>query len=113
MKRRDVVRVHLPKPQGTPGREQFGPRPAIVVQADSANLSTVIIVPLTTKLSGLHFDGSFLVDPDTRNGLSEQSVVLTHQVRAIYKSRIISVIGKLSTEDFEKLETELRGLLGL
>ena len=95
MKRRDIVHVHLPKPQGSPGREQIGPRPAIVVQSDSANLSTLIIVPLTSKLSGLNFSGSFLVGPDSQNGLSAQSVVLTHQIRAIDKSRIVSVIGTL------------------
>lgn len=42
MRRGEVVRVELPRPAGTTGREQFGVRPAIIIQNDevNANLST-------------------------------------------------------------------------
>lgn len=113
MKRGDIVRAQLPRPQGAPGREQFGTRPAIVIQSDSAIISTVIIVPLTSQMKGMNYHGSFLVNPDPHNGLTTSSVVLTHQIRAIDKSRIGSVIGVLSSSDLTRLESELRGLLGL
>src|SRR5665213_2790674 len=115
MRRGDIVRVQLPKPQGKAGREQFGTRPAIVIQTSksAANLSTVAIVPLTSTLSAINFDGSFYVLPDGTNGLDLKSVVLTHQVRAIDKARIEAVIGNLSVADMATLESALRVMLGL
>jgi mRNA-degrading endonuclease toxin of MazEF toxin-antitoxin module len=115
MNRGDVVRVQLPPPAGPSGREQFGTRPAIVLQvkAFTANLSTVVIVPLTSRLSASRFAGSFTVSPTEANGLSLESVVLTHQVRAIDQGRIEKVIGRLADNQMARLEAELRALLGL
>lgn len=88
MKRGDVVRVHLPAPQGKPGHEQIGPRPAVIVQAD-ANQSTVVVVPMTSKLKAMAFAGSVRVEPAKENGLDVPSVAMTQQVRAIDKGRIL------------------------
>lgn len=91
----DVVLVELPRPSGPPGREQFGARPAIVVHADNAraNLSTLVIVPLTSQAKALSFQGSYLVKPSKENGLAEESVVLSHQIRAIDTKRIFKGTG--------------------
>lgn len=115
MNRGDVVRVQLPPPVGPSGREQFGVRPAIIIQDDRAteNLSTAIIIPLTSRLIASRFVGSFIIYPSTNNGLECNSVVLTHQVRVIDKNRIERVIGKITDADMTILETELRNLLGL
>jgi mRNA-degrading endonuclease toxin of MazEF toxin-antitoxin module len=61
MKRGDIVRVELPAPAGPSGREQFGVRPAIVVQrfpSASNTGGTVLVVPLTSTLSARRFQGS-------------------------------------------------------
>ena len=115
MKRGDIVRVELPRPAGPSGREQFGARPAIVVQADatSANLPTVLIVPFTSRVSASRFPDSFTVSPTDTNGLSVESVVLTHQLRAIDRRRIEAVIGRLADEDMAILESEIRTLLSI
>jgi mRNA interferase MazF len=115
MQRGDVVRVELPWPKGKAGREQAGTRPAVIVQANqaSANLSTVVIVPLTSNQSASRFPGSFLVHPSAKNGLASESIVLTHQMRALDTTRIESTIGVLSDADLKCLEDELRSLLGL
>ncbi|MCL4191072.1 MAG: type II toxin-antitoxin system PemK/MazF family toxin [Thermoguttaceae bacterium] len=115
MKRGDIVLVKLPPPAGPPGREQFGDRPAIVVQEDplNANLSTVLIVPLTSRLSAAHLPGSFTVSPTHTNGLDVKSVVLSHQLRAIDRRRIQRVIGSLDADAMATLEAEMRRLLGL
>ena len=107
------MRVQLPRPQGVPGREQYGTRPAVVIQSDGTNLSTVILVPLTSNQKAMHLDGSFLVSPTSLNGLTVDSVVLSHQIRAIDGSRIDSVIGHLDDENLTQLENELRTLTGL
>jgi mRNA-degrading endonuclease toxin of MazEF toxin-antitoxin module len=115
MKRGDVVRVQLPRPAGPPGREQFGSRPAVVLQSDrdSATLATVLIVPLTSHLAAMRFPGSFAVSPTKANGLDVESVVLTHQLRAIDRGRVQGVIGTLGSDELATLESHVRGLLGL
>lgn len=115
MIRGEVVRVDLPRPSGKPGREQFGIRPAIVVQDDNLfpSLPTVLVVPLTSNLGALKFSGCFQISPTTRNGLTVQSIALTHQVRAIDRNRIQGVIGTISTEDLQTVDDTLRRLLKL
>ena len=115
MNRGDVVRVELPRPAGPPGREQFGSRPAIVLQHDGdiASLPTVLIVPLTSRLAAIRFPGAFTVSPTGVNGLDVESVVLTHQLRAIDRGCIRGVIGRLDSNDLAKLESQTRSLLGL
>jgi len=115
MNRGDIVRVNLPQPVGPPGREQFGPRPAIVVQTGgvTATLSTVLVVPFTSRRAALCFPGSFTISPTSTNGLACESVALTHQLRAIDRNRIHGVIGRLTSEELGRLESELRRLLGL
>ncbi len=115
MRRGDIVRVQLPRPQGNPGREQFGTRPAVLVQDSTAiaNLGTVVVVPLTSKLKASQFRGSFVIHPTPHNGLTVDSVVLTHQLRAIDKSRIESVIGHIDADDEDQLNQELKAFLSL
>jgi len=115
MDRGDIVRVELPRPAGTSGREQFGTRPAVVLQnaPDSTDLSTVLVVPLTSRLSAARFLGCFSVQPTNANGLDVASVVLTHQLRAIDRRRIQRVLGKLEGDHMATLESAIRGLLGL
>ena len=115
MKRGDIVRAQLPRPAGSPGREQFGARPAVVVQDEltSAGLATVVVVPLTSRLGAARFAGSFVVRPSSANGLSVPSVVLTHQVRALDEKRIEEVIGTLDDAHMALLDAELRKLLRL
>jgi mRNA interferase MazF len=115
VKRGNVVCAELPRPAGSSGHEQFGTRPAIIVQDDSSfvNLSTVVVVPLTSKLVAAKFSGSFIISPDKSNGLTVRSVVLVQQIRAIDIRRITGVMGSLSDIDMETLERELRKLLCL
>ena len=121
MKRGDVVRVNLPPPAGPPGREQFGPRPAIIVQTDRdvlnnniGNLSTTIVVPLTSNQGSLRFAGSILIKATAENGLDTDSVALSAQIRVIDRRRIQpNRMGKLGEDDLKVLEVQLRMLLSL
>lgn len=115
MQRGDVIWVELPPVGGYARHEQAGTRPAVVVQTDPdrPELPTVVIVPLTTQTAALRFPGCFLVSPTPTNGLREPSVVLTPQVRAIDKRRVIRISGRLDKESLAEIDTRLRGLLGL
>lgn len=115
MNRGDVVRVDLPAPKGTAGREQIGERPAVVVQIGNAtaNLSTVILVPFTSSKNSLRLFGSVNVSATPSNGLAVDSVALVHQLRAIDKHRIRRVDGRVSDTDLMNIESKVREILGL
>jgi mRNA interferase MazF len=115
MERGDVIRVDLPAPAGKPGREQFGERPAAVLQAAVAiaNLSTVVVVPFTSNQQAARFVGSVMIAKSDANGLSLDSVALVGQIRAIDKRRIRRTDGKLSGADLQAIEQMARELLGL
>jgi mRNA interferase MazF len=115
MDRGDVVRVRLPRPSGQPGHEQFGERPAIIIQDEPrlATLPTVVIVPLTSTIGALRFAGSLEIRPDKQNGLTMRSVVLTQQIRAVDKSRIVTQIGRVSSDVLAAIDQLLREMLAL
>ena len=115
MNRGDVVRVDLPQPTGKPGREQFGERPAVIIQVGkaTANLATVVVVPFTSNKKSLNFFGSVLVAATALNGLDCDSIALIQQLRTIDKNRIRRTVGKLSADDLSKIEAVVRELLRL
>ncbi|HID62966.1 MAG TPA: type II toxin-antitoxin system PemK/MazF family toxin [Anaerolineae bacterium] len=115
MARGDVLRVEFPYPPGGAGREQAGRRPAIAVQTDvtSASLPTLMVVPLTGRLSALRFPHTIQVEPSEVNGLTQPSVLLVFQLRAIDHRRIPGKIGRLEQHYLNQLDEEMRRMLSL
>lgn len=115
MARGDILRVDLPAPADSAGREQIGNRPAIVVQTDvtTAQLPTVMIVPFTSNLAATRFPHTLCVDPSAQNGLTRRSVLLVFQLRALDKRRLGNKIGHLEEYYLQQLEAEIRRLLNL
>jgi mRNA interferase MazF len=115
VKRGDIVLVKLPQPADEPGHEQVGTRPALVVQNDASgkSFSVVMIVPFTSNLNAQRFQHTILIEPSKENGLSVTSVLLVFQLRAIDKQRITKKIGRLENELMEKVNQEMKKLLGL
>ena len=84
------------------GRAQAGRRPAVIVQ--SANdLPTTLIVPLTSQLDALRFNGSVLVEADSQNGLRRASVALVFQLTAIDRRHVADRLGTVSKEVLEEI----------
>lgn len=115
MARGDVLLVELPYPRGAPGYEQTGRRPAVAVQADlpGASLPTVMIVPLTSQLTASRFPHTIAVDPSPQNGLTDPSVLLVFQLRALDQGRILRTIGHLEQNYLDQLDAEMRSMLHL
>lgn len=115
MARGDVLRIELPSPPSGVGHEQAGRRPAIAVQTDvtSASLPTLMIVPLTGQLSALRFPHTIQVEPSRVNGLTQPSVLLVFQLRAIDQRRILETIGRLEQHYLNQLDAEIRRMLSL
>lgn len=114
MQRGDIVLVRLPDSNES-GHEQTGKRPALVVHNDatSGNLSLIMIVPVTSNQKTKRFPHTILVEPSAENGLDAPSVLLVFQLRAIDKKRIIKKIGVLESSIMEKINEEMKRLLGL
>ena len=108
----DIHWVDLPAANG---REQQGRRPALIMQDENygEDLPVILVAPLTTARAAGRFAGTTLVQPDSENGLTQESVVLVFQLRAIDRRRLRGGIGALTAQDVEAMYEELGRLTGL
>ena len=108
MPRGDVLLISLPE---SSGREQSGRRPAVAVQTDVAGEPMLMIAPITSNLNASRFAFTVQLEPSTENGLTQISIVMVFQMRAIDKNRILKKIGKLSDEDMKRVDAEIWRML--
>jgi mRNA interferase MazF len=113
LKRGTVVLANL---DPTPGHEQRGLRPCVVVTDPTViahqRYELFVIVPLTSKPQA----GSLypVVEPDPLAGVRLRSYALTDQLRSIDKRRIQSFAQKpLAPDVMHELDRALRMLLDL
>jgi mRNA interferase MazF len=87
--------IYLTELSGHVGSEQYGIRPALVVQNDTGNTysPTTIIVPFTSKQKPTL--PTHLVLSPLDCGILQESTVLCEQVRAIDKTRLMRKLGQL------------------
>jgi mRNA interferase MazF len=93
--------------------EQTGRRPVIVWQSNALNrvLQSVLVVPLTTNLDRAHLAGTAVIEA-SEGGLSETSVALAFQMRAIPRSRLLQRIRMLTDQEAAELEQATDEALG-
>jgi mRNA interferase MazF len=108
MARGDILLINLPF---SDGREQSGRRPAVAVQTDVSGEPMLMIAPITSNLNALRFAYSVKIEPSEENGLTEVSIVMIFQMRAIDKSRIIKKIGTLSDTNLAEVDAEIWKML--
>lgn len=96
------------------GSEQRGVRPVLIIQNDVGNRHspTTIIAAISAKPSKGSLPTHVPV-PSTTEGLAQDSVILTEQVRTIDKSRIINKVGCLSADVMTQVDAALRISLAL
>lgn len=70
-----------------------------------------MIAPITSNLHALRFAFSVQIEPSEENGLTQTSIVMVFQMRAIDKTRIVRKIGQISKEDMERIEVEIWRML--
>lgn len=112
MNRGDVYWVRLDPIEGS---EQAGTRPAVIVSRDAINRNSpvVVICPLTSadRVTRLYPSDVLVRAPE--GGLRADSVVLTLQVRAVAKARLLEQLGTLKTETLAQVEHALKATLAL
>jgi len=100
------------------GSEQAGKRPIIIVQTDRLNkiagYTVVVVIPVTAEQVDQrrrYFNNVFI--PQGEGGLTQDSVALCGQVRALSRDRLIRKRGDLSATTMGKIEFALRLVLGI
>jgi len=96
----------------TIGHEIKKTRPAIVITSDAYNMHNwvVIVMPLTSH-DEAEYDQVLIQPPE--GGLSNSSVTLPDQIRAIDLRRLVRRLGRLKLETMLKVERSLRIVLDL
>lgn len=95
------------------GHAQAGRRPAVVIQNQNAcdDLTTVLVVPLTSQQEAIKFKGTTVIHPDAENYLPRTSVALAFQATAIDKAFLSEHIGKVSENDLGRVMDALYEVL--
>lgn len=102
MTRGDIFRVRLAK-----GREQRGPRYAVIVQADELlGLSTAIVAPTSRSAAPATFRPEIQV-------VGEPTRVLVEQLRAVDLDRLEQHAGRLTAEEQRGVDAALEVVLAL
>jgi mRNA interferase MazF len=108
MKKGDVCIINLAVGVG---HEQYGQRPAILIS--DTKIGIVIVIPLTSNLEALRFPFTLAILPDKQNNLKQKSVALIFHIRAIDKTRVSKVIGKINAQTQKKIDSILKEMLEL
>lgn len=87
--------------------------PVVVLQIDALNnLSTVVVVPFTSKLKPGKTAVTVRVHPG-EGGLKLESLALCHQIRVLDVSKLQTQLGQLPPERVYEIEAVIAYVLGL
>ncbi len=88
------------------GREQQGRRPGIIWQDTQAfsGLPTLLIIPLTSRVSALRFPATWRLEATESNRLPAPSVALVFQLGACDVRRIGQRLGSLDPTDLSSIQ---------
>ncbi len=97
------------------GSEQRGTRPAVVVSRDAINQASPVIVvcPLTDAHHISRPYPSDVLVKAPEGGLTKDSVVLTGQIRAVAKIRLLLRLGEVQPDTIRQIEQALKITLHL
>ena len=112
MKKADEERrcLHIDLSHGT-GHEQYGKRPAVLISDTKTNIA--IVVPITSNMEALKFPHTLIIAPDKQNKLEQKSIAMIFQLRAVDKTRITKIIGRLNKNIGDTLDKMIRKMLDL
>ncbi len=111
MKRGEIYMANL---DPVIGSEQGGVRPVLIIQNDLGNQhgTTVIVAALTAQYKKPTMPTHVAI-PAGEGGLWRDSMVLAEQVRTLEKTRLIRLLGQLSTEVMAQVNRALRVSLAM
>jgi mRNA interferase MazF len=94
IKKWSIYRANL---DPTVGSEQGKSRPVLVISEDAINdvLNIVNVIPITSKKEGRTIYPNEVLIPANSYGLSNESIILCHQIRTLDKTRLSHFYGKI------------------
>lgn len=112
----DIILINLPS-HNPRGHEQEGIRPAAIIGVPPSDVRypVVVVVPLTTQLGGWVTKNPLLypIIQSGTGGLTQKSVVLCDQIRAVDIQRIVGYLGNLPSIEYIKVINGLKQILEL
>ena len=108
VRRGDLVLVNL---DPTVGVEIKKTRPAIVVSNDSINQFSQLVVVVSLTKNTAHLSPSHVVIPKGSARLAFASKVVTEQIKAVDKQRIVKRLGSLPPSLLAQVERALKNTL--
>lgn len=103
--RGDVYRIRADKRAA--GREQTGPRYAVVIQSDDLPLSTWVVAPTSTGRAAASFRPEITIAGEPTRVLVEQMLAVDPEVR------LGDRVGHLALAEMQAIDTAVRVVLGL
>ena len=87
----------------TTGKEQKGKRPVVVISGNTMNknFGVSIICPISSKIK--NYAGCVRLEKNKVNKLKENSEIITFQIRAISKERMIKKTGEITDEQLKEI----------
>ncbi|OGI65740.1 hypothetical protein A3H53_00785 [Candidatus Nomurabacteria bacterium RIFCSPLOWO2_02_FULL_40_10] len=95
----------------TKGKEQKGKRPVVIISGNTMNrnLGVFIICPISSKIK--NYAGCVKLEKNKTNNLTENSEIITFQIRTIAKERMIKKIGEITEEQLKEIFYSLNEVL--
>lgn len=96
------------------GREQAGPRPAVVLQDDGFALRSplALTIPFSTSAGTMRYPAVIPVDSTPANGMPHDSFLLVFQLRATDRRRVRRRLGIIPPEVLSAVYQALDRLTG-
>jgi len=107
MKNGDIWLVDL---SDAKGHEQRGIRPAIIVGSTNG---LTLVVPLTSSMNSARFSHTYIISPNSHNGLDAESNALVFQIVSLDRDRFQRRIGAISDQERLAIVALIRDLLKL
>jgi mRNA interferase MazF len=95
--------IYLADLNPTKGKEQKGKRPVVLISGNTMNknLGIFIICPISSKIK--NYAGCVKLEKNKINNLSENSEIITFQIRTIAKERMIKKIGEITDMELKEI----------
>jgi mRNA interferase MazF len=96
------------------GSEQAGVRPVLIFQNDTISrfTTTVLAIPFTTNLRRASLPSCIRISKD-EGGLTNDSVALCHQLRALDKTRLRRQLGTVRQDTLSTIENCVLSTMGI
>lgn len=100
--------IYLANLNPVKGHEQAGLRPVLILQSDILNerLNTTIAAPITKNMLSKGFLTTIFL-PRKTAGLTEDSLALLFQIRALDKTRLLKKMGKIDSSECRNIRKRL------